>query len=277
MKGLIVEDQIHRFRHHDITGVVIRIMEDENLSLNEFLAEDHQLDAGDEYGFAYTCCYLKHRGRHILIDAGFDPDTTPGALESFDVAPEDIDLVLLTHADRDHIAGLMMPDGSFTYPNAGHVISKQLWDNLSNPATLEALGDQRGLFYRRFVKMFDEAMQLCGQEEEIFAGIRFIPCPGHCIGHAAYEFATKGAPLLHSGDSFLHPIFAEHPDWINVIDAIPDQAADSRKLLTARAAESNALILSSHTPFPGIGRLKKIDHLLYQWTQVEIESKGSRQ
>jgi len=266
-----VEEQVHRFRHHDIEGAVIRIMDDEILSLNEFLAEEHHLDDGDEYEFAYTCCYTKYRDKHILIDAGFDPDTTPGALESIDVAPEDIELVLLTHADRDHVAGLLMGDGSFTYPNAQHVISKELWDNLADPATLEALGDERGTFFRKFVKLFDEAMQLCEQEEEIFDGVRFIPSPGHRIGHAVYEFASEGASLLHTGDAFFHPDFAEHPDWTNITDSIPDQAVESRKALVARAAKSDALVLSTHIPFPGIGRLKKVDNLVYQWTPIEIE------
>ena len=266
-----MEEQVHRFRHYDIEGAVIRIMDDEILSLNEFLAEEHHLDDGDEYEFAYTCCYLKYRDKHILIDAGFDPDTTPGALESIDVAPEDIELVLLTHADRDHVAGLLMADGSFTYPNAQHVISKELWDNLSDPETLEALGDERGAFYRKLVKAFDEHVKVCEQEEEIFDSIRFIPSPGHRIGHAVYEFATEKSPLLHTGDSFFHPDLAEHPDWANVTDSIPDRAVESRKALVARAVKSGALVLSTHIPFPGIGRLKKIDDLLYHWTPIEIE------
>jgi len=200
-RDIIVEEQIHRFRHHDIEGAVIRIMDDEILSLNEFLSEEHQLDEGDEYEFAYTCCYLKYRGRHILIDAGFDPDTTPGALESIDVSPEDIDLVLLTHADRDHVAGLLMADGTFTYPNARHFISKELWDNLSNPATLAALADERGAFYRKLVKAFDEHMQVCEDESDVADGIRLIPNPGHRIGHAVYQFESEEAPLLHTGSS----------------------------------------------------------------------------
>lgn len=266
-----MKTQVQPFQHNDIEGAVIRILDDEVLSLNEFLAEEHRLDEGDEYEFSYTCCYLNYRGKHVLIDAGFDPDTTPGALESIDVMPEDIELVLLTHADRDHVAGLLMQDSSPTYPNAQHVISKELWDNLSDPATLDALKDERRTFYRRLLRAFDERMQLCDQESEIFDGIRFIPSPGHRIGHAAYEFASNNEPLIYTGDAFFHPVFAEHPDWVNVTDSIPDQAVASRKSLVARAANSSALVLSTHIPFPGIGRLKKIEAQLYRWTPVEIE------
>lgn len=267
-----MDDLLHRFRHEDMEGAVIRILEDEVLSVNEFLAEAHQLDEGDEYAFAYTCCYIKHRGRHILIDAGFDPDTTPGALESIDVLPEDIELVLLTHADRDHVAGLLMHDGSLTYPHAQHVIDKELWDNLSDPETLDALDDERSRFYRQLIRILDSSIQLCTGETDVAEGIRFIPSSGHRIGHAVYQFTSDGSPLVHTGDSFFHPLFAEHPDWANVTDSIPMSGVDSRKLLAARVAESNALILSSHIPFPGIGQLKRIDDLLYEWTSIGIDA-----
>ena len=266
-----MEDLLHQFRHENIEGAVIRILEDEVLSVNEFLAEVHQLDDGDEYEFAYTCCYLKHRGRHILIDAGFDPDTAPGALESIDVYPEDIELVLLTHADRDHVAGLLMLDGSLTYPNAQHVISKEVWDHLINPKTLDTLDDERSRFYRKFVRVLDDSIQLCEDECEIVEGIRFIPSPGHRVGHAVFQFESEGTPLVHTGDSFFHPLFAEHPDWANVTDSIPATGVDSRKHLMAKLAESNALILSTHSPYPGIGQLKKIDESSYQWTSMTIE------
>jgi len=266
-----VEDLLHQFRHKDIEGAVIRILEDEVLSINEFLAEMHQLDDGDEYKFAYTCCHLKHRGRHILVDAGFDPDTAPGALESINVYPEDIELVLLTHADRDHVGGLLMPDGSLTYPNAQHVVSREVWDHLTNIETLDALDDERSRFYRKLIRVLDESIQLCDSECEVIDGIRFIPSVGHRVGHAVYQFESEGTPLVHTGDSFFHPLFAEHPDWANVTDSIPVAGVDSRRILMAQLAESNAMILSTHSPFPGIGQLKKIDELSYQWTSMKIE------
>ena len=226
-------ENVHRFTHEDIEGAVIRVMEDEIVSTDEFLSEEHKFDGQTEYPFAYTCCYLRYRGRHVLIDTGFDCDTTPGALESIDVAPEEIEVVLLTHADRDHAAGLLMPDGTFTYPNAQHVIGRELWENLRNPETLDALDEERQSFYRRLVHAFDDHLQLPSDESEVIDGVRFVPSPGHRVGHAVYEFATGGPPLLHTGDSFFHPVFAEHPDWPNPTDSIPDQAVASRVRLVA--------------------------------------------
>jgi len=260
-------ENVHRFLHEDIQGAVLRVMEDEVLAADEFLPEGRKLAAPQEYPFAYTCCYLQHRGHNILIDVGFDADTVPGALESIDIAPEEIDLVLLTHADRDHIQGALRPDGSFTYPNAQHVIGRELWENLRRPETLAALDDERRPFYRKLVRAFDDILHLCDDESEVTEGIVFLPCPGHRIGHAAYELATAGAPLIHSGDSFFHPLFVEHPDWPNLHDSVPDQAAASRIRLAERAAARSALVLGSHLAFPGIGRIESIDGA-FRWANV---------
>ena len=260
-------DNVHRFTHEDVEGAVIRVLEDEVVSVNEFLPAELALGGQPEYRFAYTCCYLRHRGRHVLIDAGFDPDTVPGALESIDVVPEEIDLVLLTHADRDHVAGLLMRDGSFTYPNAQHVIGLELWKNLRKPETLDALGDERGPFYRQLVAAFDDRLELPDDESEVADGVQFVPNPGHRIGHAVYEFASDGPPLLHTGDAFFHPLFAEHPNWPNPTDSLPEQAVASRIALVARAVEAAALILSTHVPFPGIGRIEPADGA-YRWVRA---------
>jgi glyoxylase-like metal-dependent hydrolase (beta-lactamase superfamily II) len=266
-----MQEIVHRFQYNEVEGAIIRIMDDEPLSLNEFLDESHRLEEGDEYEFAYTCCYLHYHGRHVLIDAGFDPDTVPGALEMLGITPDDIELVLLTHADRDHVAGLLMFDGSPTYPAAHHVIRGDVWEHLSSPLTLDALGDERRPFYKRFVKAFQDRMDCIESDSEITDGILSIFTPGHRIGHTAFEFATSGAPLIHTGDAFFHRLFAEHPDWRNVTDSVPDLAVRSRTNLVARAAETKALVLSSHMPFPGMGRLAKVEEGRYVWTLANMD------
>lgn len=257
-------ENVHRFTHEDVDGAVIRVLDDELTTPDEFLPDNRKLGLPEEFPFAFTCCYLHHRGHHVLIDAGFDGDTAPGALESIGVAADDIVAVLLTHADRDHAAGLLRPDGSLTYPNARYAVARPLWENLRDPKTIRTLGDERGTFYLRLVRALDPRVELYEAEQEALEGIRFIPSPGHRIGHAAYEIASRGAPLLHTGDAFFHPLFVEHPEWPNAIDSIPDQAATSRLRLVERAVASGALVLASHLAFPGIGRIRS-DAGAYRW------------
>lgn len=265
-----MQEQLQAFTHHEIQGAVIRVLADERLSVNEFLEKEHHLEFGDEYAFAYTCCYVRHRGCHILIDAGFEPDTPAGALEAMDVAPDEVGWVLLTHVDRDHAAGLLLPDGSLAYPSARHVVAKELWDHLCRDETLTALAPDREAFYRRLLVALESKIELVHGMAELSDGIRFIPCPGHRIGHGAYELACSHEPLIHSGDAFFHPLFAEHPDWRNVADSMPAQAAKSRRHLVEHIVRSEALVLSSHMPFPGIGRIRRTGEA-FDW-QSPVES-----
>jgi len=252
-----MDPQIYAFEHHDVAGAIIRVLEDEELSLNEFLTKDRQSEDVEDYAFAYTACYLNHRGRHILIDAGFDPDTVPGALESLGVAAEDIEFVLLTHADRDHVAGLLMQGGGLTYPTAEHVIGQMLWENLSRPETLDALPEDRAPFFRRLVSAFDDTIRRCADGETVADGIRFLLHHGHRVGHAVYEITAAGASIVHTGDAFFHRVFAEHPNWANPTDSLPAEAVESRSRLVPMLADTGALVLSTHLPFPGMGFIRR--------------------
>ena len=257
----------HHFVHDRIEGTVIRVLDDEITTPNAFLPVEWQLESPPEFRFAYTCCYVRHRDRHVLIDAGFEPDTVPGALETLDLAPEDVDLVLLTHADRDHVGGLLMLDGALTYPNARHVISAELWETLRDPATLDRLDPERGAFYRRLVDAFDARLHLPEDEAELVdEGIRFLSSSGHRPGHAAYELLTDTSPLLHTGDVFFHPLFIEHPTWPSTADSHAEQAADTRRQLAQRAAITQALVAGSHLPFPGLGHIEPA-HGAYRWVR----------
>ncbi len=255
---------------------MIRTLDDEIVSLGEFLEDEHRAEADVEYAFAYTCCYVRHRGRHVLIDGGYDPDTVAGALEAMDVQPEDIEIVLLTHADRDHVAGLLLPDGSPTYPRARHVIGKDAWDHLSQAETLAALDRDRGAFYRKLLRTFENRIRLIEGESVVADGIRFLPTPGHRSGHGVYEFATADSPLIHSGDAFFHSVFVEHPDWPNVTDSFLEQASQSRAWLVEHIAQSGALVLSTHMPFPGMGQIAKLDRATFQWEPVACRSDDSQ-
>jgi len=62
-------------------------------------------------------------------------------------------------------------------------------------------------------------------------------------------------------------MYAEHPDWPNVADSLPDQAIASRIEVVERAAASGALVLSSHVEFPGIGRIERQGEA-YKWMPI---------
>ena len=249
-----MDDRMHLFAHGGIEGAILRILDDEPHSLNELLQDEYKLPEDRTLPLAFTCCYVRHRDRHVMIDGGIDGDEVAAQLASLDVKLEEVDLVLITHVDRDHVAGLILQigDGELTYPNARYAIDAVLWRELQQDATYEELPKHLQRLFKALVARLEDRVVLCDGETEVADGITFVPCPGHRPGHAAYEFTTDDTPILHVGDAFLHPVFMEHFDWPVVGDSLPEMAVESRMALIERIEETNALVIATHFPWPGL-------------------------
>jgi len=127
-----------------------------------------------------------------MIDAGIDGDEVTATLSELGVAASDIELVCITHVDRDHVAGLLLQigDGELAYPNAKYAIDTGLWGELHKLETYDNLPKHLRRLFQRLKELIEDRVILCDGESEFADGITFIPCPGHRPGHGAYEFAT---------------------------------------------------------------------------------------
>lgn len=248
-----LNEKLHLFDNGGTTGAVIRILPDSDRSLNKILPDELQQRPDQTLAFAYTCCYLNHRDRHIMIDAGIDGDEVTASLAELGISVGDIELVCITHVDRDHVAGLLLQigDGELAYPNAKYAIDAGLWTELHKPETYDSLPKHLRRLFQRLTELIEDRVILCDGETEFVEGVTFVPCPGHRPGHAAYEFATDDTPILHIGDAILNPVWIEHLDWPVTMDSDPERAMESRKMILERAKASNALLLGTHMPWPG--------------------------
>ena len=86
-------------------------------------------DSERQVRFNLACFLVRSEGKTILVDTGLgpkpadSPETPWGELmadmEAHGVKPEDIDMVVMTHAHRDHVGwNLLSPDGQF-YDRSG--------------------------------------------------------------------------------------------------------------------------------------------------------------
>lgn len=248
-----MNERLYRFEHGDASGAILRILPDETRALNDLLPEAfHQAD-NPRITLSYTCCYLQHQGQHILVDAGIDGDEVTALLGDLGVSPEEIELVCITHVDRDHVGGLLLQigDGELAYPNARYAIGSDLWTELHKPETYDALPKHLRRLFQRLKELIEDRVILCQGESKVAKGITFVPCPGHRPGHAAYAFATDETPILHIGDVALHPVWFEHLDWPVNGDSLPEQAMESRRLILDRIRTTHALAFGTHLPWPG--------------------------
>lgn len=249
-------ERTRRFQHHGVEGAVLRAAEDGSLSLNSLLAEGYRRPVDLTLRYPYTACYVLHGARHVLIDAGIDAAQTGEDLGSLRVRPEDVAWVLITHADWDHVLGLLHPDGRLAYPHARHVVGREAWRSLERPEDPTRLTADRHAFCETLVDRLRDRVVLCEGETEVAPGITFVPAPGHRAGNAAYKLASHATPLLHLGDALFQPFQVEEPDVRLEGNADEDATIETRRRLVQRALEKEALVLASHFPWPGIGEIR---------------------
>ena len=217
-----------------------------------------------EWTSPYICLLVNTGEAQVLVDTGAGglfPSTGRllQSLKAEGIAPEDVQIAILTHCHPDHIGGITSEEGKLTLPNARYAMWKDEWDFwTSKEAEMELDEHVREVLLsvaRKNLPPIQDRLDLIESEREISPGIQAIAAPGHTPGHMALAISSKGEQLLCISDTVLHPIHLEQPEWCAVVDFAPDQVAATRRRILDRAAAENALVLAFHFPFPGLGQI----------------------
>ncbi|MGB0386620.1 MAG: MBL fold metallo-hydrolase [Ardenticatenaceae bacterium] len=207
----------------------------------------------------------------VLVDTGL-PSVRGGQLvnnlQAIGVSPDEIDTVIITHGDGDHIGGLsnyteariVMPPKSYRLWTDGveGMVEEFLMLFRDKLSEKELAARRAGrLVYPQSLPSLQERIDLVEPETEFIPGIRLVDAPGHRSDHIAVEISSAGETLLHIVDAFRHPIQAKRPDFYSLFDSYPQQLAQTTKMLMARAADKNALVFGAHLPFPSLIRITR--------------------
>ena len=222
----------------------------------------------------YTYLYVDTKAHRVLVDMGAGKlgPRTGKLLQNMRAAgidPGGIDTVVITHAHPDHIGGTLNQAGKPNYPNAHFYICKLEWDFWFSEAAFQKTPEMFVTTARQNLDAIREQVILIENEVEIVPGVRPIMAPGHTPGHIVAEVASNDQRLLYIGDTVLHPLHLEHPDWLPIYDIIPEQASTSKYAIFDRAAEGRTFVVGQHFhPFPSLGYVVKKGQG-WQWQPIK--------
>ena len=215
----------------------------------------------------------------VLIDTGFGPDAMimgkpmgsagrlPASMAAAGIAPQDVDVVLISHMHPDHVGGMHRRDGTKAFPNATYHVGEEelaFWrrdpldlSKVESPPPVRAMTAAAA---ERMLRLVGDDLRTFRAGEEALPGVRTLPLPGHAPGQVGFILSSGGETLLFMADAMAHPVISiETPDVCNPMDMDSSRAVQTRHEVIALLSGSDWQTFVPHFPWPSRGRISGAD------------------
>ncbi len=216
-----------------------------NVSADVFamISEQNNLPT-ERLRFFFTPTVINTGTQLILFDTGLSAKGTTRALAAAGYAPEQVDLVVISHMHGDHIGGLM-DNGAPTYANASYVAGAVDFD------AFDKSGD-RGFAAK--MKPLADRTRFIDDGDSVAPGITAMAAFGHTPGHMTFLIDSGGRQLLLAVDFANHYVWSlAHPDWQMRFDTDKDAAAATRHRILKMLSAEKMPFIGYHMPWPALG------------------------
>jgi glyoxylase-like metal-dependent hydrolase (beta-lactamase superfamily II) len=219
-----------------------------------FVAEGGDAPDGD-VGISINVLLLQREGQTVLVDTGTGvlaeqlggmATDVEGALRGAGVAPDDVDVVVITHFDVDHVGGAMV--GTFpddvrpAFPNARVA---------ATDVEVQAMRTRPPHPYEGgapTVAALESVLDEIPDGGEVAPGLTLRLFGGHTPGHAILEIDGE-RPLIFSAD-VVHASFLVEAPQHAAADRDPEQGLETRLRLLAELADRDVDVIATHIPGP---------------------------
>ena len=219
-----------------------------------------------------VACLVIDTGNHkILVDTGCGnvfQSSSGKLMENLvkeGLRPDDIDLIVYTHAHPDHVGGTFDSEGKLAFPKARQILTKTEWECLSGPE--EDPNSRMFMLARKTLPPVRDQFDLVDDNYEVTPGVRLLPARGHTLGGVIVEVSSSKDRMLGIGDLIHSHIEFTQPGFYSFLDSAPEDALKLRTEGLAQMAESGTLVWACHMPFPGIGHFVEKNGVL-DWQPV---------
>lgn len=229
------------------------------------------------------CVVARNQTHTVLIDAGHGDKLSPldrkshslepgwpllTDLARLGIAPEDVDVVILSHLHWDHAGGATSRiDGDIkaTFPKATYYVQRQEWTDATS-GLLEVSG---GYHDHDYLPLASEGrLMLVDGSHEIIPGVRTIQTGGHTLGHQAVEITSNGQGIVFLGD--VAPTVAHiRRMWCTSYDLDLPQSRRVKFELFGHAADRGYWVVWNHDRYNPVSRIER--HPRREFAAVELQ------
>jgi glyoxylase-like metal-dependent hydrolase (beta-lactamase superfamily II) len=231
----------------------------------------------EHFEHGYVPCLLNAGEQLILFDTGNgDKRRSEGVgnlrplLASAGYAPEDVDIVVITHGHGDHIAGLVEA-GQPAYPNARYVFGRAEFDYWMKGENIREarIGNQKQ--FAEICGPLADRSTFIEPGGDVVHGVTAVEAHGHSAGHMAYHIESEGQRLLLWADVTNHYVVSlQAIGWYGEFDDDKDRAVATRQRILDMAANEKLWVVGFHMPFPSVGFVE-LNNGIHRWVPASYQ------
>lgn len=182
---------------------------------------------------------LKKMQKIYRIDGGHILDS----LNSFNVTPQDIGIVINTHLHFDHAGGNTWKHNDEikpTFPNAQYIIQREEWNAANNLNEIT-----HASYLKDNIEPLQDQIKIIDGDEEVIPGVTAICTGGHTKGHQIIKIVSEDTVGVYLGDLIPTTLHLPLP-YIMSYDLNPIVTLNRKKEVLAQAAQENWTLFFEH-------------------------------